>query len=140
MLTRLNLKVILIVFYNSSNKSESKRSFSLSYYFNFIHVKTEFAKRINNCFENTLVLLRLRREGFPNFLLMLKKNPAKIIIFCWFWMEVLVGGPKIHLFENPQISNISETYSSSGRVTIVTRTNEPGQILSTFLSSLSSDL
>ena len=71
MLTRLNLKVILIVFYNSSNKSESKRSFSLSYYFNFIHVKTEFAKRINNCFENTLVLLRLRREGFPNFLLML---------------------------------------------------------------------
>ena len=73
---------------------------------------------------------RLRREGFLNFLLMLLKKFSQNNHFCWWWIEVsvCVGGMKILLFENPQISNISKTYSTSGRVTIVTSTNEPGQI------------
>ena len=46
----------------------------------------------NNCFENTLGLLGLRRVGFPNFLLMLLKKFSQNNHFCWWWIEVSVGG------------------------------------------------
>ena len=67
----------------------------------------------DNCFENTLGLLGLRREGFPNFLLMLlKKFSQNNHFFCGGW-RFWWGGPKILLFENLVISNISERYSTS---------------------------
>ena len=48
----------------------------------------------DNCFENTLGLLGLRRERVSQFSFNALKNSAKIIIFCWWWMEVSVGGTK----------------------------------------------